>query len=144
MERCTIIKVTFNKTLNQSLLYSDDKEPKKKDRSLQCQTSYGKLNNNEIFTCFMLLRLAKGKNDYKPFTAQQYLAQFQSLLTLLQESDPTLSLLPIDELAEDQTELKTIPPDLPSIWNKQLFPYINSKHCTYGNRATHQSFGIRV
>ena len=52
--------------------------------------------------------------------------------------------MPLDELAEDQTELSVIPPELKNIWNKQLYRYISSKHCTFGNRTSHQSFCIRI
>ena len=119
---------------------SNDYEERKETWSLQRQTSYGKLKENESFSCYMLLMLSKGKNEYKPFTAQKHLNHFRSLMAVLQSSDPTLSLLPLDELAEDQSEIHTIPTELKSIWNKLLYRHISSKHCTFGNRTSHQSF----
>ena len=123
---------------------SNDYEERKETWSLQRQTSYGKLKENESFSCYMLLMLSKGKNEYKPFTAQKHLNHFRSLMAVLQSSDPTLSLLPLDELAEDQSEIHTIPTELKSIWNKLLYRHISSKHCTFGNRTTHQSFRIQI
>ena len=88
--------------------------------------------------------LLKVKNEYKPFTAQKHLVHFKSLMNLLQTSDPSVSLLPLDEQAEDQTELTEISPEIKNIWNKNLYQYISSKHCTFRNRTTHQSFCIRL
>ena len=143
----TTKKVTFSPSTDRLLNnshYSTDKASRKEKWARQRQTSYGKLDSNESFSCYMLILLPKEKNDYKPFTAQSHLNHFRSLLLLLKESDPTISLLPLDELAEDQTPLTEIPQELKSIWNKALYRYISSKHCTFGNQFTHQSLRIRL
>ena len=61
---------------------------------------------------------------------------------MLQAIDTTACLVPVDEQAEDQTPLREIQ-QAPSIWKKELQPYINCKNCTFGSKYT-QSLQIRI
>ena len=79
--------------------------------------------------------LRKPTNTLENIVKKQHVEQLRQLLQMLQAIDTTACLVPVDEQAEDQTPLREIQ-QAPSIWKKELQPYINCKNCTFGSKYT--------
>lgn len=84
------------------------------------------------------------KRTLPMYNNYQYLKYFRNLYEFLLLNDPNISYIPVDEQADDQTPIQTIPIDAQSIFRKDLQPYFSTKHCNFGNRGEYQSFRIRL